>query len=603
MVLLSCYQLAESFATQTTQTSQTSTKINDDDTSNTRVFVAGISHTCTEQAIRSTLSKFGSINEVTIVGQANDTNACSKRKAFSPYAFVTFDSSSSAKLAIDAPKPSPPQTDNLNNNNTTSEAAFYKEIQAARSIKSRKRSNAARLREEEILSKVTIFGKEANCIIQVQLTHLDRLVDYLNRNYNFEENSSDDEKKNDDTSCKVVGTANSASKNISLLFLSCTNPSTLTRTLITDPILVRAINKSYIVTPGQLVEGNLATEDGCDEFAKSVYESISKQQEEGNVESSNVSLRLKIFPPKYQSKLLKSFDTLIEQAEKKSSTSSSTSTSSSSINIDPKDFTHMLSIVEIYQYKGRGWENNDVKSNNLYMWGLSEASLNEDVVDANNLIALDGNLVVDSNNDGNDEDGSSDDGEVEVGRAYYKLKEAIETYKSSNNNEGGRNKIHSDLYDESVVALDCGSAPGGWTKYLIEHFNCKTVYSIDPGKLAKSVSKLDETKHIQMKIQDAIPLLLKDNTQVKIWVSDMCLHNMESQVDLLLMAKDSGLLSSDCFVVLTLKCIVGHSKSAYDAQVKKVVDKLCDKASMESVEIFHLFSNRSGERTVMGYLK
>ena len=106
-----------------------------------------------------------------------------------------------------------------------------------------------------------------------------------------------------------------------------------------------------------------------------------------------------------------------------------------------------------------------------------------------------------------------------------------------------------------------------------------------------------------MKIQDAIPLLLKDNTQVKIWVSDMCVHNMESQVDLLLMAKDSGLLSSNCFVVLTLKCIVGHSKSAYDSQVKKVVDKLCDKASMESVEIFHLFSNRSGERTVMGYLK
>jgi len=602
MVLLSCYQLAESFAT--TQTSQTSTsspsKINDDDTSNARrVFVAGISHTCTEQSIRSTLSKFGSINEVTIVGQANDT-ASSKRKAFSPYAFVTFDSSTSAQLAIDAPKPSPPQS---NDSTTTSETAVYKEIQAARSIKSRKRSNAARLREEEILSKVTIFGKEANCIIQVQLTHLDRLVDYLNRNYN-KKNSGDDIEANieDGTACKVVGTANSASKNISLLFLSCTNPSTLTRSLITDPILVRAINKSYIVKPGQLVEGNLSTDVGCDELAKSVYESISKQQQEGN--KKDVSLRLKIFPPKYQSKLLTSFDALIEQAEK--SSTNTAATASTSINIDPKDFTHMLSIVEIYQYKGRGWENNDVKSNNLYMWGLSEASLNEDVVDANNLITLDGNLVVDNNNDGsNNNDGTrSDDGEVEVGRAYYKLKEAIETYKSSNNNEGGRNKIHSDLYDESVVALDCGSAPGGWTKYLIEHFNCKTVYSIDPGKLAKSVSKLEQTKHIQMKIQDAIPLLLKEeDKQVKIWVSDMCLHNMESQVDLLLMAKDSGLLSSDCFVVLTLKCIVGHSKSAYDAQVKKVVDKLCDKASMESVEIFHLFSNRSGERTVMGYLK
>ena len=570
MVLLSCYQLAESFATQASQTSQTSTMKNDD-TSNARVFVAGISHTCTEHAIRSTLSKFGSINEVTIVGQANDT-ASSKRKAFSPYAFVTFDSSTSAQLAIDAPKPSSQTDDDV----STTETAIYKEIQAARSIKSRKRSNATRLREEEILSKVKIFGKETNCIIQVQLTHLDRLVDYLNRNYNNEKNDVD-------TSCKVIGTANSASKNISLLFLSCTNPSKLTRSLITDPILVRAINKSYIVQPNQLVEGNLATDVGCDEFVKSVYKSISNEKKG----EDNISLRLKIFPPKYQSKLLKSFDTLIEQAENKSTTAP--------INIDPKEFTHMLSIVEIYQYKGRGWENNDVKSNNLYMWGLSEASLGEDVIDANNLIALDGNLV--DNIDGS----SSDDGEVEVGRAYYKLKEAIETYKSSNND---KNKIHSNLYDELVVALDCGSAPGGWTKYLIEHFNCKTVYSIDPGKLAKSVSQLEQTKHIQMKIQDAIPLLLKEeDTKVKIWVSDMCLHNMESQVDLLLMAKDSGLLSSNCFVILTLKCIVGHSKSAYDAQVKKVVDKLCDKASMESVEIFHLFSNRSGERTVMGYLK
>ena len=66
MVLLSCYQLAESFATtQTSQTSPSTSQINDD-TSNARVFVAGISHTCTEQAIRSTLSKFGTINEVTI---------------------------------------------------------------------------------------------------------------------------------------------------------------------------------------------------------------------------------------------------------------------------------------------------------------------------------------------------------------------------------------------------------------------------------------------------------------------------------------------------------------------------------------------------------
>ena len=116
---------------------------------------------------------------------------------------------------------------------------------------------------------------------------------------------------------------------------------------------------------------------------------------------------------------------------------------------------------------------------------------------------------------------------------------------------------------------------------------------------------MKETHHVQTKIQDAVPLLLKEDVgaaRVKIWVSDMCLHNMEAQVDLLLMAKESGLLASNAFFVLTLKCIVGHSKSAYDAQVKKTVDKLCDSSKVENVETFHLFSNRSGERTIMGYI-
>jgi len=53
----------------------------------------------------------------------------------------------------------------------------------------------------------------------------------------------------------------------------------------------------------------------------------------------------------------------------------------------------------------------------------------------------------------------------------------------------------------------------------------------------------------------------------------------------------------------TLKCVVGHSKLAYDAQVKKVVDKFFMDANLDCVETFHLFSNRSGERTVIGYIK
>jgi hypothetical protein len=50
---------------------------------------------------------------------------------------------------------------------------------------------------------------------------------------------------------------------------------------------------------------------------------------------------------------------------------------------------------------------------------------------------------------------------------------------------------------------------------------------------------------------------------------------------------------------------MGHSKGAFDSQVEKVVDKLCSTSSVNvvGVETFHLFSNRSGERTVVGYIE
>ena len=159
------------------------------------------------------------------------------------------------------------------------------------------------------------------------------------------------------------------------------------------------------------------------------------------------------------------------------------------------------------------------------------------------------------------------------------------------------------MYGGDVIALDCGSAPGGWTKFAIEHFQCKKVYSVDPGQLAPSVLKMEETEHVQMKIQDAIPSLVKDNVKIKLWVSDMCLHNMSSQIDFLLMAKENGLLADNALFVLTLKCVVGKSKTAFDSQAEQTVDTLKDTANVNGVEIMHLFSNRSGERMVMGYIK
>eukprot|EP00985_Skeletonema_marinoi_P000891 scaffold363_cov216-Skeletonema_marinoi.AAC.5 len=530
-----------------------------------RVFVAGISQTCSEETIHSTFSVFGTIADILIIGQ-DDAERKNKRK---PYCFVTFDDLSSAQRAVASSSsssvPSSPPSNDDNNNNSV-----YTQIQYSKPIDSRRRSNQSRVEEAGKQSQIEAYTTETNLIVQVQSTHVDRMVDYLHR-------WNDKEKGEQNYFCKVLGSASAISRNVSLLYLSCGNPIDLGRILGVDPLLARAINKSYIVQPG-LLRGNLSTEQGCSDFAKMLFGKVSSQTNNGlndanDEEEEPVVCRMQVFPPKYQSRLLQLVYDLVQEIDEESR----------QFTISPKRFTHMLSVVEAYQYKGKGWEERQHDDNSkLYMVGISPASMDLDVVDTNNIIT----------------GGSSGD---DVSRAYYKLKEAIGMY------EAIHGALPQDLHGS--LALDCGSAPGGWTKYLIEHFGCKQVYSIDPGELSPSVMKLKETVHMQMKIQYALPKLLEDEAVasdgggVKLWVSDMCLHNMAEQVELLLLAKEEGVLAPNAFFVLTLKCVVGHSKLAYDAQVKKVVDKFFMDANLDCVETFHLFSNRSGERTVIGYIK
>jgi len=128
---------------------------------------------------------------------------------------------------------------------------------------------------------------------------------------------------------------------------------------------------------------------------------------------------------------------------------------------------------------------------------------------------------------------------------------------------------------------------------------------------------------------------------INIYVSDMCLNEMSQQLQYLLNIKTKwNILKPNTFFVVTLKCNTGHSRQAFDEQVKDVVTKFFgdhdekdgamkkneeEKRKEEEkdvntsvvvkekeevirldaygVQIFHLFSNRKGERTVMGYLR
>jgi 23S rRNA C2498 (ribose-2'-O)-methylase RlmM len=173
----------------------------------------------------------------------------------------------------------------------------------------------------------------------------------------------------------------------------------------------------------------------------------------------------------------------------------------------------------------------------------------------------------------------------DIPRAYYKLQEALERF-------GGN--VKSQL--KRKVALDCGAAPGGWTQYLMEQ-GCSKVYSVDPGDLLPSVLTIHGVEHLKMKLQDAIGMLPQNS--IHVFVSDMCLHEMESQIDFMVKAKP--LLTKNALFVLTLKCVAGHSDSSYNLQVGKVVSRL--EGICFGVKTMHLFVNRRRERTVIGYLQ
>lgn len=107
-----------------------------------------------------------------------------------------------------------------------------------------------------------------------------------------------------------------------------------------------------------------------------------------------------------------------------------------------------------------------------------------------------------------------------------------------------------------------------------------------------------------MKGFDAIETLKQEGcNDISIWVSDMCLVEPTLQVNHLLQAKKEGILAKNSFFILTLKFNTGHSKETFDFFAEEEVKRLMENAEVENVRTYHLFSNRKGERTIMGVIK
>ena len=514
-----------------------------------RVFVGNLSpNTCKEELLRDSFGEFGPVVDVTLHGlwkrsvdDDDDEASQKKRSKVKPYAFVTFADASAAAGALSVRGEDADTMEGTAGLPPISGCV----VKPAISRKPRPKSNKRKARAEERQELVQYLSKEANVVLQCPKSPLTRLVDYMQA---FDNN------------VEMLSDLDPGRRAVTLLFIKAKDPADLADKLLSVPYAAIAVNKLYIL------DGDVINDGKIDEDVTQL--SLKKLARLRKCTDENMVVRIQAFPPKIRSQLIASMDSKWDEDDL------------AGVDINPTGFTHTLSVVQIDTPKE--YVSEDAKNNGgiVHLLGLTPA-LPTDAITTHDRSRFHENL--------NGEGGNKDES---VSRAYYKLQEALTRYK------GGGYSVANKL--TGSVALDCGAAPGGWTKYLIDEIKCSKVFSVDPGTLDPAVEGLEGVEHMRSTIENAIPLLAEKGAAIDLWVSDMCLHSMSDQVDWLLKARNAGILSPTAMFVLTLKCNIGHSTSAYDKQVEKEVARLDGIAS--DIETLHLFSNRSGERTIIGSL-
>lgn len=532
-----------------------------------RIFVGNLSpQGCDVAALRDAFGRYGEIRDVTLHGiwsksPASESEKKRKKKSkVRPYAFVCFKESESAIQAVAEFQRSEGPTQQQGTPNDGSKSAgettalrrgclFGAVVKKAEPIKPRARSLARKNRVREMSELISRFAEEASVVIQAPKSHLDRLEDYLPRHHD----------------CEVLGRLDPGRRTVGLLLLGTYEPREVANGLLSSPFASIAVNKLYIVEPGSAVIGGsvggapLSMTEPAEEALRRLKLLRSQcGEEDGNGSSNPAVVRVQAFPPKIRPDLIAAMDGMWDEEEL------------AGVDISPTGFSHTLSVVELEPVK----EGKD----GVFLMGLTAAMPTDAITTHDRARFL---------------EESAGMGGDDVCRAYYKIEEALTRYDAAAASPMKNRLVGS-------VAVDCGASPGGWTKYLLDEAGCKVVHSIDPGELSPDVQNLNGARHWKVKVEDALPLLAKENVRVDVWTSDMCLHIVSEQLDWLLRAREAGILRMNAMFILTLKCNTGHSKVSYDRQVEKEVARLNEMAT--GVEVMHLFSNRNGERTVMGFL-
>ena len=518
------------------------------------LFVSRIADDCTEEQLRgSVLSTFGTIVSVRLCNQ-------DKKRGNSAYAFVAYQNAAEANAAVEAK----PKGGSL----------FCGNIKIADPPRSKVKFDALKERNSQRWDDVTQMIEEhkPNVVLHVNASHCDRMVDYLSISHK-DRCSINYEHANEVSFISVLPC--DGSTNLKLILLTFRgDPEVLVHDICEKAFLTTALNRCFIVEQGISIAttGVDVVSQKATALLKNRCASKTPTEEQG----AAIRLRVQSYPSKFQQAIADG----IEQPN---------ADLHGAVILDPVDFNTILSVVRVHTDEAPPSKSkrSTVGRRGLYLLGLSSASTFFGNLNARSRKRRHETSV---DEDNKKEDKRTEAETSEICRAYHKLEEAFVRYKPD------PSKL------SSLVAMDVGAAPGGWTKYLAENVaGCEKVYSIDSAKLSPVVLDTDKVVHIRRQIQDALPVMEKN--MVGIYVSDMCLSVMEMQLEYMLMAKREGVLKHNCFFVLTLKCILGHAKEAHDKQAQEVARRLTDGNLADDVAIIHLFNNRSGERTLLGYLR
>lgn len=425
---------------------------------------------------------------------------------------------------------------------SSSTTTLFQQIRPAQLIRNQHKEKKQEKRAIVEWKQKFDLAVKSNVICQLHESHVERLIDFL-KDSSAATDGDSESTQSLLSEFHVVGSIPTTSKTVSLVFVHATFPAKFIDWFGLIWFLQPIVHRVFSVD--RYVRGTLELN-----VVKDIHTMIGI-----DTEDKSTTVRLQVFPPKLQTILLEAIE---EHPD------------SSSIILSPTNSSCALCVIQLDDGPGPDSEGG------LFGIGLSKVNT------LGTTISNESKKRLKKNKHSN------------ICRAFWKLQEIFQRYK---------HQLPDDtIMKKPFMALDCGAAPGGWTQFLSKTLgeNCHTIFSIDPGQLAPSVLALSQVQHWPLTIQKALPMLCDQNITIQVWVSDMCVKDMEQQVDWLLEARHMGVVTRGTFFVLTLKCIVGHSSNTFDLLVDRQWERL--HGISKNVQKIHLFSNRISERTLVGYL-